>query len=409
MLAASWGSGIMNPACSARLGNMDSELDAAIKTSEMCSLCRCGCCKDECPMYAEMLEESISPKGRNVLFRALSQGLVCPDSRAVRIAYSCLLCKRDEISCSAGLKNAQATEAFRQYLVDHGIPMLPGHDVLVKSLENYRNPWQESKAARKRWAKEFQDRRVVPGKTKTLFYVGCTYALDRSLQESPRALARAMELFGEDFGMLLEQETCCGSTAKRMGHKRLFEKLREENEKSLREARVKTIVTACSGCFKTLKQDYPELDKEVQILHSTEYLASRIKDHRQELAPVKMKVTYHDPCHLGRYMKIYEAPREILRSIPGLKLVEMSSSRELSRCCGGGGGVKTAYPEISLAIAKTRLKEAEATGADALITACPFCVQSLRAAAEATGSKMEVLSLEVLVWRSLSQGGGQRN
>lgn len=360
-------------------------------------------------MYAEILEESISPKGRNVLFRALSQGLVSPDSRAVRIAYSCLLCKRDEISCSAGLKNAEATEAFRQNLVDRGIPLLPGHDVLVKSLENYKNPWQESKAARKRWAKEFQDRRLVPGKTKTLFYVGCTYALDRSLQESPQALAGTMELFGEDFGMLLEQETCCGSTAKRMGHKRLFEVLRGENEKTLREAGVKTIVTACSGCFKTLKQDYPELDEEVQILHSTEYLASRIKDHRQELAPVKMKVTYHDPCHLGRYTKIYEAPREILRSIPGLKLIEMSCSRELSRCCGGGGGVKTAYPEISLAIAKKRLKEAEATGADALVTACPFCVQSLRAAAEATGSKMEIVSLEVLVWRSLSQGGGQRN
>ena len=142
-------------------------------------------------------------------------------------------------------------------------------------------------------------------------------------------------------------------------------------------------------------------------MHSTEYLSKRIKDHRIELAPINMKVTYHDPCHLGRHAKIYEAPREVLRSIPGLELAEMSRSHDLSRCCGGGGGVKTAYPEASLAIAKKRLRDAEATGADALVTACPFCVQSLRAAAEATGSKMEVLPLEVLVWRSLSKGGGQ--
>src|SRR4030065_677252 len=153
---------------------MDQALSEMLEISERCDRCRCGCCKDECPMYSEILEESISPKGRNVLIRAITQGLLQPDERTVRIAYSCLLCRRDELSCTAKLKNAEATETFRRYLVDKGVPLLPEHEILVKSLENYGNPWQEPKTARRRWAKEFARGRLVPGKTDTLFFVGCT-------------------------------------------------------------------------------------------------------------------------------------------------------------------------------------------------------------------------------------------
>jgi heterodisulfide reductase subunit D len=199
---------------------MNSEIEEMEKTVEACGLCRCGCCKDDCPMYAEILEETISPKGRNFMIRAIMRGLIEPDERAVRIAYSCLLCRRDEKSCVAELKNAEATEAFRKYLFDKGFPLLPEHELLAKSLENYGNPWQEAKAARKRWAKDLKDKKAVKGKTDTLFYVGCTFALDRTLQESPRALARLMERAGENFGLMLEDELCCGSTAKRLGHSR---------------------------------------------------------------------------------------------------------------------------------------------------------------------------------------------
>lgn len=378
---------------------MDQALSEMLEISEKCARCRCGCCKDECPMYSEMLEESISPKGRNVLIRAISQGVLQPDERAVRIAYSCLLCRRDELSCTAKLKNAEATETFRKYLIDKGVPLLPEHDILAKSLENYGNPWQEPKTARRRWAKEFTKRRFVPGKTDTLFYVGCTFALDRTLQESPKALARLMDRAGESYGLLLEDEICCGSTVKRIGHSKLFEKLRKENENRIRSTGVKRIVTACSGCFKTLKQDYPDLAKDVEILHSTEYLARLVKDGRLKFKRSDAKVTYHDPCHLGRHAEVYDAPREILNAIPGLRLTEMKNSKDLSRCCGGGAGVKTAYPEISGKAAIRRLKEAEKTGAEILVTTCPFCVQTLKVAAKATGSDIEVVELSVLLDR----------
>ncbi len=379
----------------------DQSVSDMLKVAELCVRCRCGCCKDECPMYSEVLEESISPKGRNQVIRAIAMGELEPDERAMRIAYSCLLCRRDEITCLAQLKNAEATETFRHYLLEKGVAPLSEHEVLVKSLANYGNPWQESKLARKRWAKEWSANRVAPGKTDTLFFVGCTYALDRSLQEGPKALARIMTKAGEKFGLLLEDELCCGSTAKRIGQVKLFEKLRSQNEAALRATGVRRIVTACAGCYKTLKQDYPGLDKDIPILHSTEYLADLVKRGKLPLKRVALKVTYHDPCHLGRHAGVYDPPREVLTSIPGLELVEMKTSKDLSRCCGGGAGVKTAYPAVSQKAALRRIKDAEGTGAQVLVTTCPFCVQTLRSAAEATGSKLEILELAVFLDRCL--------
>jgi heterodisulfide reductase subunit D len=376
---------------------MDSEIEEMTKIVEACAMCRCGCCKDDCPMYAEILEETISPKGRNFMIRAVMRGLIEPDERTARIAYSCLLCRRDEHSCVAELKNADATEAFRKYLIDRGLPLLPEHALLVKSIENYGNPWQEAKAARRRWAKALAGKKVVPGETDTLFYVGCTFALDRTLQESPRALARLMDRAGESYGLMLEDELCCGSTAKRIGHSKLFEKLRTENEKRLLATGVKRLVTACAGCYKTLSQDYPGLDGKIQILHATEYLAELVRKGRLKVPGSELKVTYHDPCHLGRHTGVYDAPREILRAVPGLQFVEMKNSRELSRCCGGGAGVKTAYSDVSQKVAIKRLKEAEQTGADMLVTTCPFCVQTLKAAATASGSKLKVVELAVFL------------
>jgi len=357
-------------------------------------------------MYTEILEETISPKGRNTVIRALVKGILDPDERVVRIAYSCLLCKRDELSCTAKLKNAEATEAFRRYLVKKGVPLLPKHALLVESLEKYGNPWQESKAARKDWAKDMKDRRVVPGKTEVLFYVGCTFALDRTLQESPRALASLMEKAGVMYGLLLEDELCCGSTAKRIGHVKLFERLRADNERRIRDTCAEMVVTGCAGCYRTLKQDYPGLSKDIQVLHSTEYLERLVKSHKFRFEAKPTKVTYHDPCHLGRHTEVYDAPRFVLRSVPGLELVEMECSREYSRCCGGGAGVRAAYPELSRKIALRRIMEAEETGADVVVTTCPFCVKILREAAESSDSRLKVLDLSVLLDSLAKPSGG---
>jgi len=385
---------------------MDTEIEEMLKIAEACVGCRCGCCKDECPMYSEIIEESISPKGRNVLIRAVAKGVVEPDERVMRIAYSCLLCRRDEITCTAKLKNAAATEAFRKYLIDKKMPLLPMHQQLVKSLENYGNPWQEPKSARKRWARELKDRRAVPGKTETLFYVGCTSALDRSLQDGPIALARLFDAAGEKFGLLLEDEVCCGSTAKRIGHSKLFDSMRKENEKRIRATGARRVVTACSGCLKTMRQDYPGMSDDIELLHSSEYLSKLVRSGKLAFRRMPLRVTYHDPCHLGRHAGIYDVPRELIKAVPGVELVEMRSSREKARCCGGGAGVKTAYPEIALKASVRRVKEAEATGARTLITTCPFCMQTLREGARSIGSDLKVIELSVFLDSALDRKVG---
>ena len=386
----------------------DQDTSRMLEIVEACSQCRCGCCKDQCPMYSDILEESMSPKGRNALIRAVMKGEVEPDERTVRIAYSCLLCRRDETSCTAGLRNAEAAEIFRRHLVDKGAKLLPEHAVLIKSLENYRNPWQEPKSARKRWARGLQEKKVAHGSTDILFFVGCTYALDHTLQESPKALASLMDKAHVNYSLLTEDEVCCGSIAKRIGDSKVFESIKKENEQRIRSAGVQTIVTACAGCYKTLRQDYQELSEDVSIMHSTQFIADLASTERLEFSRAGIKVTYHDPCHLGRHSEIYEAPRTALELVPGLQLVEMKNSKQLARCCGGGAGVKTAYPEIAQRVALSRVQEAEETGAEVLVTACPFCVQTLRTAAFESHSKMVVEEFTVLMDRlALGRKGGK--
>ncbi len=381
---------------------MDAETERMLSVVEACSRCRCGCCKDQCPMYSELLEESMSPKGRNALIGAVASGAVEPDERAMRIAYACLLCRRDELICGGKLKNAQANETFRKLLVDKGLQPLPAHEAALKSLANYGNPWQEPKLARKKWARNLKGRKFNKAEHGTLLFVGCTAGLDRNLWEGPRALARLMDLADERWGALQDDELCCGSTVKRLGQQKVFEKLRDDNINLIKSIGARRIVVPCAGCLKTFRQDYGELLQDVEVLHSSEYILKTLNEKRLRIPPVMIRVTYHDPCHLGRHLEMYDTPREVLKSVKGLKLVEMENSREKAKCCGGGAGVKTAYPEVASKVAVKRLKEAEATGTNILVTTCPFCVQTLKAAKEQTGSHMEILDLAVLLERIIT-------
>jgi heterodisulfide reductase subunit D len=373
--------------------------------SESCVYCRCGCCKDGCPVYEEILEESMSPKGRNELIQAILKGIIEPDERALRIAYSCLLCRRDEESCGARLRNSEAVEEFRAYLVRRGLGLLPEHQGLADSLRNYGNPWGQPRGSRKKWAKGVSSMSGCAEPECDLLFVGCTFALDRSLMETPRALASIMAKAGESFRVMLENEVCCGSTIKRIGDERMFDELRKSNCDAMLGCSPRKVITPCAGCFKTLSQDYGDMLGGVEILHSTQHILHMLRQGKLNVRTMDCTVTYHDPCHLGRYAGIYDEPREILSHIPGLRLVEMKNSRELSMCCGGGGGVKTAYADLSERIARKRVEEAERTGASILVTACPFCMQSLSGAAKSLGSKIAVEEISVLVDR-LSEGRG---
>jgi len=181
-------------------------------------------------------------------------------------------------------------------------------------------------------------------------------------------------------------------------------KMVRKNLELFEKASPSTIVTSCAGCFKTIRQDYPKVGKvNARVVHVTKFVNELIDQKKLVLRNrVEGKVTYHDPCHLGRHNLLYDEPRKIIESIPGLKLVEMERTREESRCCGAGGGVKTAFPELAQKISSLRIEDAEKTGGDILVTSCPFCYQSLKATIDAKGSKLKMMDLMELVRLSSS-------
>ncbi len=364
-----------------------------IEALELCSQCYCGCCKDGCPIYGTMLEEQVSARGRNSIILAYLRGTIEPDQRMARAVYSCLLCRLDEESCLARIPNAEIYEHIRQDLLSRGMGPMPEHEPLIASLKNYGNPWMQPKSARERWMRRIKAPKE--GKAKSLYYAGCTFSLSPDITSVPTAAVKLLMKAGVDFSLLGKDELCCGSTALRLGDRKLFEELSKENAKKL--AGYEQVVTSCAGCFKTMTQDYPSEEGSPIVIHLSQLLSELIDSGRLKPHTLKAKVTYHDPCHLGRHSKVYDPPRKVISSIPGVELVEMKNSREHSRCCGAGAGVKTANPQISLEIAKRRLAEAMETGAEILVSSCPFCEQNLKEAADSLGSMMKVMDIAELL------------
>jgi heterodisulfide reductase subunit D len=212
---------------------------------------------------------------------------------------------------------------------------------------------------------------------------------------------------------VLQDEWCCSSPLLRTGQWETgwvtAKDVAQHNVAEASKTDASTIVTTCSGCYRTWKKDYTEEYKDLlhashnfKILHTTELLEQRLKSG--ELQPknnIPMRVTYHDPCHLGRHMGTYDSPRNLIKAIPGIEFVEMPRARENAWCCGSGGGVKSGYPEWALEISVERVKEAEQLGVEAILSACPFCERNLTDAVNNLGLKLKVLDVVELVNKSL--------
>lgn len=226
-----------------------------------------------------------------------------------------------------------------------------------------------------------------------IYFPGCmaTYRANDISKSTIELLKRG----GVEFELMGEDEWCCGSVMLRTGNTEVADELREHNLEALKAHDADLVITSCSGCFKTIKLDY---EKEAGLLdfrvkHVLEILKELIEEGKLKFPKIEMKVTYHDPCHLGRHSGMYDIPRDILGKVPGLELVEMPRNRENARCCGAGGGVRAAYRELADKMADARIEEAMGTGAEVLTSACPFCTFALREAAERKGSKIRVLDL----------------
>ena len=390
------------------------------KKAALCS--RCGTCRTihaeqvvgqetgwQCPSGTNFYFESYYPSGRNYTALAMQRGQLEWSDRVVDSIYSCTTCGFCQYTCERinVLKPTEIIRWMRSKAVEAGVGPLPSQKIIVQNLEAYDNPWGQPRSRRTNWTRDlgFKIKDLSQGKEKaeTLFYPGCTYAYDPRITEHLRDTSLLMHEAGVDFGILGNTEKCCGSTAFNLGYIKVLEKYGEDNIKTFNSLGVNTIVTPCSGCYNTIGNVYAQLGEcKFTVQHSVVLLSELVKQKKlKPTHPIKAVVTYHDPCHLGRHGKIFDAPREILKSIPGITLVEMNRIREYSFCCGGGGGARTGKPEFALATAQRRVQEAEGTGAKLLVTACPFCEQNFLDYLDASGSGLELVDVVKLLKQSV--------
>lgn len=379
---------------------------------------RCGLCRmsdpqhvevakwsDNCPAGTRFRFESYFGSGRNEIVRAMTTDPpeIEVTDKLKEIVWSCTTCGNCQATCQPmkDLEPLNATMALREYLVKKGVGPMPEHDGLVKSIKNYDNPWMKPRALRTKWAKGLDIKDISKEKADVLFYPGCTASYDPVYQKMAVATAKLLKAAGVDFGILGKAERCCGSTMLRIGERDKFEENKAPNVEMFNSLGVEYIVTSCAGCNGTLKGEYAG-DIQPEVIHTVEFIDKLIQEGKMEFKiPINKEVTYHDPCHLGRYTGVYDAPRNIIKAIPGLKFTEMHRIKDYSWCCGAGGGVRTWMPEFANWTATRRLEEAEDVGAKAIISACPFCEQNLGDASKNLENGPEVLDLVVMAAESL--------
>ncbi|RMF92785.1 MAG: (Fe-S)-binding protein [Nitrospinota bacterium] len=234
------------------------------------------------------------------------------------------------------------------------------------------------------------------GEADILFWVGCSGALfDRNVRTTI-ALAKILQRAGVDFAILGEEETCSGDPARRLGNEYLFQMLAQQNIETLNRYKFRRIVTHCPHCFNTLKNEYPQFGGHYEVIHHSQLIAELLQSGRlKPTKPLSGKITYHDSCYLGRYNGIYDAPRDILRAIPGSHLLEMKRSRERGLCCGAGGGHAWMEVRQGRPVNHIRTEEVMSVGAEMVGTACPFCMQMMEDGIRAKQQEETIAALDI--------------
>jgi len=372
---------------------------------------RCGYCKFprdyvdfNCPSYKAFGWDTYSPGGRMWLIRAWLNDEIKTSPHFAEILYSCVACDNCKDQCVFPRFKDFLPDIFQETkaeLVTEGkIP--PKVRDYFKAITVNGNPYKLPQEERGKWAEgtglqEFSDQEY-------LFYVGCVGSYDEVGQKMARTVGTLLSDVGVSVGILGSEETCDGNEVKILGETGLFTKLAEDNIQKFKTKDVQKIITLDPHALNVFKKDYPKLGGNFDVFHYTEILAGLIKEKRIAFSAYKAKVTYHDPCYLGRHNLIYAPPREILKSISGLELVEMRRNSMNAFCCGGGGG--NFFTDILGAgensANRIRVREALETGARIIAVACPNCAKMLTDAVkvEEQEDKLEVLNIAEIVCRA---------
>jgi Fe-S oxidoreductase len=300
-----------------------------------------------------------------------------------------------------------------QVLIESAFPTEAGS--MLRNLENKGNPWGLNEDKRLEWITEVDfEVPVVDGTlgadVEYLFWVGCAGALEDRAKKTTKAIAELLHVAGVNFAVLGPAETCTGDPARRIGNEFVYTMLAQQNIETLNEAGARKIVASCPHCFNTIANEYPQLGGNYDVIHHTQLLASLVADGKiKPVNPIDEKITYHDPCFLGRHNRIFTAPREIMEQVPGVRAQEMHRCKERGFCCGAGGARMWMEERIGKRINTERIDEALGTDPDTISTGCPYCMVMLGDAVSAKKSSgeakesLEVVDVAQLLMRSIEQ------
>lgn len=370
-----------------------------MKSNEFC---------DICPPFALHKWETYSAQGRMHLARALiDEEIGWEDSPLLtEIIFTCEMCGGCAVNCLRIMENnpLEVFRALRARAVEKGLAP-PEHKKFYESTTRNGNPLGAPKEERLKWTEGlgFKVKTLPQERATVLLYTGCQYELEPKVRDTLKTIARLLKAGGVDFGFLGAEEKCCGGIQLLMGERGMFEQLAADNIKTFNKLGIKTLVTPCAHCYQTLVNEYVEVGElNFEVVHTVDFFDQLIAAGKIKLGEVPREVvTYHDPCDLGRKNGIYDTPRRLLGAIKGVELREMERMKDQTWCCGGGGGLLEAYPDEAAWAAQERIKEARVTtGAETLVTACPWCEYSFKNAAEAMGAKIKINNIAEIIQRA---------
>jgi Fe-S oxidoreductase len=387
-----------------------------------------------CPSISRYHYNAYSGGGRVNIGMAMLENRLEYTEKLMDIIYNCQMCGACDVSCkyAMDMEVLEPIYEFRIKAVEEGHTS-PALDRVISGLRKQGTMVPGARVKRGAWADGLEIKDAAREKVEVLFHAGCLSSYDTESQKLARAAVKIMDKGGVDFGIFGDSENCCGGRAYQMGYRDDFLSQAGKNMAMIKKAGVKTLVTACADGYNAFKVLYDKfsLKGDLEVLHITELVARLISEGRLKLSrKVRMNVTYHDPCYLGRQGEawihwegkpvpgiqrrfeppkvfrrgtygVYEPPRDILRAIPGIRLMEMDRIKEYAWCCGAGGGVGESNPEFSMWTANERIKEAEATGAEAMVTACPWCVRNFEGAIKESSSSLKIYDIVELLEKAI--------
>ena len=351
---------------------------------------QCGRCTSGCP---------VSTNSSLNVRRLLNEILLQPDlilSPEATELWQCTTCMTCTQRCPKGIKPLDVIIEIRGQLIESG-RIQPGLRDALESTFLHGNPWGKPREKRSDWAAGLDVKEASGAEDLDLvYYVGCTIAYDPRLQKLAQDMVKALDVAGIKYGILGNEESCCGNEVRRIGELGLFEELTENNVKLFRERGAGRLMTTSPHCYNVFKNEYTDFTGEV--MHYSQVIRDLLAAGKLKLSKeLGWKVTYHDPCFLGKQNGIFDEPREVLGFIPGVELVEFDRCRERSLCCEGGGGrMWTEDVAGQERLAEIRVRDAVGMGAEVLVTACPFCLLTLEDAVKTTGDEEKIRVMDLI-------------